>query len=267
MLSTLWNRTTLTIFGVSALSCGLAAGLGGSLAGCGPKTEAKEPSTPATEADAGATEEADGAVAAAKPDECSAFEIASLEDTLLKTSCEIPNPTADAQAKDLKGVLEVKGMASQSRIPAGGKTDIYVVFTNKGKTPLSLLFRIDPLPRFDVETYDKKSAKRVDAPAGDPPPLPEGAAPRGPGEPHTARITLAPNGSAKAKVPWEAVKMKWAPEKVRGTPPEKGYPKTASGPLPKGVYVVQVSTPLIGVFEGADKELSSVKVDVEVTKP
>ncbi len=58
--------------------------------------------------------------------------------------------------------------------------------------------------------------------------------------------------------------MKWAPEKVRGTSVEKGYPRVPNGPLPKGKYTLKVATPLIGVFEGADHEVSAPKLDLEV---
>jgi hypothetical protein len=60
--------------------------------------------------------------------------------------------------------------------------------------------------------------------------------------------------------------MKWAPEKVRGTPPERGYPRTAAGPLPKGKYMVRVVTPLVNVMEGSEKEISAPKVPIEVGK-
>jgi hypothetical protein len=60
------------------------------------------------------------------------------------------------------------------------------------------------------------------------------------------------------------VKMKWAPDKVRGTAVEKGFPRTPAGPLPKGKYTVKVVTPLIGVFEGGDHEVSAPKLEIDV---
>ena len=60
--------------------------------------------------------------------------------------------------------------------------------------------------------------------------------------------------------------MKWAPEKVRGTPPERGYPRAPAGPLAKGKYTVKVVTPLVGVSEGVDHEMSAPKVEVEIDK-
>jgi hypothetical protein len=62
------------------------------------------------------------------------------------------------------------------------------------------------------------------------------------------------------------VKMKWAPEKFKGTPPERGFPRAPAGPLAKGKYVVKVVTPLVGVAEGVDHEVSAPKVEIEVEK-
>jgi hypothetical protein len=60
--------------------------------------------------------------------------------------------------------------------------------------------------------------------------------------------------------------MKWAPEKYRGTPPERGYPRAPAGPLPKGKYGLKVVTPLVGVSEGVDHEMTAPKVEIEIEK-
>jgi hypothetical protein len=60
--------------------------------------------------------------------------------------------------------------------------------------------------------------------------------------------------------------MKWAPEKYRGTPPERGYPRAPAGPLPKGKYSVKVVTPLVGVSEGVGHEMSAPAVEIEIDK-
>ncbi len=196
-----------------------------------------------------------------KKDECVGFDIANLEDVLGKVSCEEPNvnPTT-MPAADLKGKLAVTVAASPTTVPHGGKTDLVVTFSNKTKEPLTLHFRLDPVPRFEVEVYDTKKNKRADMPAGNPPPPPKGASAPPPSDPKAARLTIAGNGSARARISWEAVKTKWAPEKVRGTPPERGYPRSPAGPLPKGKYVVKVVTPLVGVAE----QLSAPSVDIEI---
>lgn len=212
-------------------------------------------------ADGDAKTDADGK----KKDECFGFEIGNLDEMLSKSACEEPGVKPDGLPPvDLKGKLEVAVTSSPTKVAPGGKADLIVSFTNKSKEPLTLHFRIDPIARFEVEAYDGKKNQRVDMPAGKPPPAPKGATPPPSSEAKSARVTLAPNGSARAKIAWEAVKTKWAPEKVKGSAPERGYPRSPAGPLGKGKVVVKVVTPLIGVNEGGEKEFTIPKVDVEI---
>jgi hypothetical protein len=218
---------------------------------------------------AGGGGSADGGASAGgeKKDECVGFDIGNLEDMLLKSSCEESSVKPDSISPvDLKGKLEVTVTASPTKSAGGGKVDLLVTFANKTKEPLVLHFRLDPVPRFELEVYDVKKAKRADMPAPPTPPPPKGATQPPASEAKSARITIAPNGSARARMPWEAVKMKWAPEKYRGTPPERGYPRAAAGPLPKGKYSIKVMTPLVGVSEGVDHEMTAPKVEIEVEK-
>jgi hypothetical protein len=243
-------------------------------AGCG---NGKPAESAADEADGGATAAGEGAGATAgsedggaapgeKKDECVGFDIANLEDLLLKSACEEKGVNPETlQPVDLKGTLEVTLTASPTRATPGGKVDLLVTFTNKSKEPLTLHFKIDPVPRFEIEAYDtKKPGKRADIPAGNPPPPPKGQTQPPPSEPKTARITIAPNGNARARLPWEAVKTKWAPEKFRGTPPERGFPRSPAGPLPKGKYSIKVLSPLVGVSEGVDHEMSAPRVELDI---
>jgi hypothetical protein len=261
------------LIGRSALVCSF---LGAALvAGCGGPKPAE---SAASDADGGAgiekpddehaADESDGGSAGTgeKKDECIGFDIGNLEDLLLKSACEEPNAKPDSmQPVDLKGKLQVTVTASPTKPPPGGKVDLLVTYANKSKDPLVLHFKIDPLPRFEVEVYDtKKAPKRVDLPAGNPPPPPKGATQPPASEPKSARITIAPNGSARARIAWEAVRMKWAPEKYRGTPPERGYPRAPAGPLPKGKYNIKVLSPLVGVSEGVDHEMTAPHVELEI---
>jgi hypothetical protein len=198
-----------------------------------------------------------------KKDECTVFDEPNLEGVLLKSSCEAPAPTG--QPADTSKTLVVKVSASPNIVAPGGHADLLVSYTNKSGAPMPLFFTIDPMPRFEIETYNAKG-NRVDKPKNSPPPLPSGMAPREPGEAKTARIVLAPNGTARMPLGWDAVKMKWAPDKLRGTPPEKGYPRAPAGPLPKGKYSVRVVTPLSNVFEGVDHEVSAPRVEIVVKK-
>jgi len=111
---------------------------------------------------------------APKKDECVGFDIGNVEDILIKSSCEEKQAPDAIANTDMKGKLEVVASTSTPKVPGGGKGDIVVAFTNKSKDPLTLHFKIDPLPRFSVEAYDKKG-KRVDQPGGNPPPPPKDA--------------------------------------------------------------------------------------------
>jgi hypothetical protein len=197
-----------------------------------------------------------------KKDPCVGFEI-DLSAILMNASCEVPNPKADDKSVDTKGKLEVTLVASSATVAPGGHADLTLTLTNKSGAPLPLSFTLDPTPRFPTETYNAK-AKRADMPATNAPALPKGMAPREATSHETARITLVPNATAKMTIPWDAVKMKWAPEKLKGTPPESGYPRTPAGPLAKGVYVVRVAMPLVLVFEGTDREVSAPKTTITV---
>jgi hypothetical protein len=215
--------------------------------------------------DAGAGGSSGDGKEAPKKDVCTGFDISNLEDLLSKSDCEVPNAKPDTlQNPDMKGKLEVTLSASPTKVAPGGKVDLQVTFANKTKDTMTLNFRIDPVARFETEAYDAKGKKRVDMPAGQPPPPPTGHSAPPPAEQKVAKVTIAANGAARVRVPWEAVKMKWAPEKVRGTAVEKGYPRKPNGPLAKGKYNVKVITPLVGVFEGGEHEVTSPKVEIEV---
>ncbi len=159
----------------------------------------------------------------------------------------------------------MKVSLSPNVVAPGAHADVLVSFMNKSTAVLPLYFTIDPMPRFDIEVYNVKG-NRMDLPKNSPPPLPAGMAAREPGEAKTARILLAANGTARMPMGWDAVKMKWAPEKLKGTPPEKGYPRAPAGSLPKGKYSIKVLTPLQNVFEGIDHEVSQPRAEVVVKK-
>ncbi len=257
--------TTTTLVAIVGIGCGggkPAEVASGSPEGGTDKSDNRSDETPG----GGPVGDGGAGAGAEKKDECVGFDIGNLEDMLLKVSCEEPNAKPDSISPvDLKGKLEVKVSASPTKTAAGGKVDLLVAFVNKSKEPLVLHFKLDPVPRFELEVYDAKS-KRADMPTGPTPPPPKGATQPPPSEAKSARITIAPNGSARARMPWEAVKMKWAPEKYRGTPPERGYPRAPAGPLAKGKYMVKVMTPLVGVSEGVDHEMTAPKVEIEVEK-
>ncbi len=243
------------------------------LVGCGPSKPAKS-ADDVPPAETTSTADADMATPAAGPapgaaddtghgksgNPCSGFEM-DLMGALNLSACEVDK--SDVKPKDVKDTLVVTATADSARVAPGGHADIVVTFKNKGAVPISLDFVVDPTPRFSVETYNAKTNKRVDMPTVPEPKVPQGME-RVPGEAKTARVTLAANGIGTIHVPWDAVRTKWAPEKLKGTPPEMGYPRSPNGPLPKGKYNLRVVTPLTNVFEGIDHEVSAPRTTIEI---
>ncbi|HEY1954829.1 MAG TPA: hypothetical protein VGH28_04440 [Polyangiaceae bacterium] len=222
-------------------------------------TEATDTTGDSTDADAGA---ATADPNAPKKDPCSVFE-GDLGTVLMQAACEVPNPKPEEKAVEMKGKLAVTLQPSAQFISPGSSDDLVLTLTNKSNAPLPLFFTLDPTPRFPTETYDKKD-RRVDMPSAKQPALPSGMPPREATSHETARIVLVPNGTVKLTVPWSAVKMRWAPEKLRGTPPEEGYPRVPAGNLPRGTYTIRVAMPMTLVFEGMDREVSAPKTQVVV---
>jgi hypothetical protein len=227
-------------------------------------TDTDKDNAPTTDMPApGSSDDSTASAAKHGANACTGFEM-DLMSALNQSACEVPNAKPDQKSKDTKDSLAVTASADSARVAPGGHADILVTFANKGSSPLVLDFTIDPTPRFDVEVYNAKTNKRVDPPAGNPPKPPPNAPAKEAATASTARITLAANGKATVHVPWDATRMRWAPEKYKGTPLEMGYPRAAAGPLPKGKYSVRVLTPLTNVFEGIDKEVSGPKTVIEV---
>jgi hypothetical protein len=198
-----------------------------------------------------------------KKDDCNGSESVNLEEVLMRNACEVPLPKTNPP--DLKGKLEVKVTANPPKTNPGGHVELVVSFANKTKDPMTLTFQIDPSPRFETEAFDVKGT-RVDYPKTPTPPLKAGMPARVPGEPKGAKLILGPGGTVRHKLGWDAVKTKWAPEKLAGTPPERGYPRAPAGPLGKGKYYVKVVTPLVGVFEGSEREVTAPRTEVVVEK-
>ncbi|MCL2725085.1 MAG: hypothetical protein FWD69_11675 [Polyangiaceae bacterium] len=216
--------------------------------------------------------EVDGAVGDAsldasieKKDECSGTDIGNIEEILLKSECEETVTAGGVPTVDLKGKLEITAFVTPRHISPGGKANLLVTFTNETNAPLTLHFRIDPLPRFETETYNARN-KRVDVPPGKSPRLPKGQSPPPVNDARIARLTIGPSGAAHAVVPWDAVKMKWVPDKVRGTPRERGFHRSPAGALPKGKYTVKIGTPLVGVSDSVD-HAPKIRIDLGGRRP
>ncbi len=201
--------------------------------------------------DAGVTSPNSGTPNVAK-DACSGGEIDPLDDALKQ--CEVPMPKNADIPSGMKDKLEVRITPSTSQIAPGGRVDVTLVLRNKSNDPVPLFFSGDPIPRFEVEAFDAKG-KRVDVPAGKQPPWPKGTAPPT-REVKASKVILDKGGVARVKVPWDAVKMKWAPT-IAKTWEGRGFPRVPGGPLPKGTYNLRLVVPILN-----DIDIPKVPVDV-----
>lgn len=227
--------------------------------------EKAEPSAKASaEGDKKASAEGDKEKAEAKAPPCGGSEINDLLAMISQSACEVPDEKRDKTDRDVTELLEIKVTSNAHHIAPGSKDQITITYHNKGKAELPLDFVVDPEPRFEFELYTRKGA-RVDKPAGGEPSLPPAIANAATPEKQIARITLAPQGTAKLSLTWDAVKYRWASkEKAKGAAAGHGYPREPAGPVPRGKYILRVVTPLVGIHEGTDHEMSQPRIPIDV---
>jgi len=210
------------------------------------------------EPDLGATTSPNsGTTVSAKEAACTMTEVEQLADVL--RNCDAPMPKGADVPSGLADKLELSVAAGTPTTTPGGRVDVTLTLKNKTNDAVTLYFVGEPKPRFEVEAFDAKGARRVEMPKDKPP---KAAYP--PSRPVKAsRIILTGGGSARIRVPWDAVKTRWAPEKVK-TWEGRGPARAVFANLPYGKYQLRVVMPLIMVEKG---ELDLPKVAVEVTPP
>jgi hypothetical protein len=195
---------------------------------------------------------------------CSGVDIPDLLSVISQAACEAPDVKPDLAQKDLKDQLEVKMNLDTAVVAPGSVAQVTVTYKNKGKAELPLLFVVDPEPRFTFEAYTIKG-DRADNPTTPAPPLPSEVANAPAPDARVAKVTLASQGTAKLLLKWNAVKYKWATkDRAKGALPGHGYPREPAGPLKKGKYVLRLVTPLTGISEGMDHEMSQPRTQVTV---
>jgi hypothetical protein len=196
---------------------------------------------------------------------CSGANITDLLSVISQKSCEVPKASPDSEKeRDLKDSLEVKATIDQPKVAPGGKATVTLTLHNKGKADLPLDFLADPEPRFELEVYTMKGG-RADNPPGAEPALPSSVQDQGAADRAVTRVTIAVGGTATMVLPWDAVKYKWASaDRAKGALPGQHYPRDVAGPLGKGKFAIKVVTPLIGITEGSDHEVTQPRIPVEV---
>ena len=204
--------------------------------------------------DGGTTTPNSGTPSVAKEAACTSGDFETLEEALKQ--CDSAMPRSGDVPSGMRERLEVRVVSGTPSITPGGRVDLTLTLKNKSNEPLPLYFSGDPAPKFEVEALDTKG-RRVDLPTGKPPKTPTVPT----RDVKASRVTLAPGGTARVKIPWDAVKTRWAPEKAKVWD-GRGYPRAPAGPLAAGKYMLRIVLPLIGVFEKGELELPKVAMEV-----
>ncbi len=212
-----------------------------------PRTPADEPSSGG---DSGVTTPNSGTPQPGSRDErCTGGDFEDLLKVL--EPCEVPMPKT-SEMPNLKDKLEIRVNATTLSTTPGGRVDLTITFRNKSNDSLPLFFTLDPMARIDFETLDAKG-RRADQPTGKPPKTPA------PANTKVAKITLVSTGTARIKIPWDAVKQRWAQEKGAASSfTGRGPPHAPAGPLPNGKYVIRILLPLL-------PEIEPPKIPIEVS--
>ncbi|MDB4942359.1 MAG: hypothetical protein JWP97_1893 [Labilithrix sp.] len=255
---------------VVVTSLSLAASQLASLLGCSPPPQRKPvemapigtvpdiPRVAADPADGGASTAPNSGTnpASAKEAACTMAEIDSLAESL--RGCDVPMPKPAELTPGLADKLELSVTTNTPSVQPGGRVDVTLTMKNRTADPLTLYFSGEGKIRFEVEAYDAKGARRIDIPNGKPP---KNAFP--PGRPtKVARIILLGGGSARVRVPWDATKSRWAPEKVRSWD-GKGAARAPMGEMIIGKYQLRVALPLLTPEKG---DLDTPKVPIDIAK-
>jgi hypothetical protein len=187
-----------------------------------------------------------------------------LLNALSEASCEKPGEPLAMETRNLKNQVDVRVVPAKTKVAPGETVEVRVVFTNKSSAGLPLDFRVNPFARFEIQVFDAKG-KRVDLPQGPHPAWPANHEDRG-AEPRVAEVRLDENGTGYVNLSFAASRTRWAPEKARGAAAGSPYPRLPAGRLPKGKYTLRVVTPLLGVDESPEREMSAPTAKIEVGK-
>lgn len=185
---------------------------------------------------------------------CAVSDTEEIADWLKNDKCKIPASEAD-RTPGLSQKLDFKLTGSTPEISPGGRVDLTLTIKNKSTEQVALVFNVDG-PVFQVQTFDAKG-KRL-SPSGKP------KAPTGvvvdEDSVRTVKLLVGAGATLKTKLFWDAVKLKWAPEKIEGPITTIGtFPVAPAGNLPIGKYSVRLGTSLNGV---GDENLPRVPVEV-----
>ncbi len=224
------------------------------LAGCGSHQTRTIEMVPIGTAAPGLNEDAGSTTAAIVPEAvgapgtksgCNLGDTDDVLDWITNEKCRVPNNDIEPRS-GLREKLEWKLVASTPQITAGGRVDLSLALKNRSSEMVPLYFLVDG-PVFVVQAFDAKG-KRVDLPAGKP------KAPQGviveEGPPKVARLNVTAGATLKARLVWDAVKTRWAPDKIEGSfVTQATFPRAPAGNLALGMYSIRVVPQMSAVAE------------------
>ena len=197
-----------------------------------------------------------GASTSPKDAACTMSDVPSLPEVV--PGCDVTAPKVAELVPGLAAKLELSIVTDTQSTQPGGRIDVTLTLKNKTSDPIPLYFTGEGRVRFEVEAFDAKGKGRVDLPNGKPP---KAATPAGrPAK--TSKIVLLAGGSAKIRVPWDAVKTRWAPEKVK-TWDGRGPARAGDTDLRPGKYQLRIPLPILTPEKG---DFDSPRVTVDVVK-
>ncbi|HRG97780.1 MAG TPA: hypothetical protein PLR99_16110 [Polyangiaceae bacterium] len=188
-----------------------------------------------------------------QPKGCNVNDVDEVAEWLKNDKCKIPASEIE-RTPGLSEKLEWKLTASTNEIVAGGRVDLMLTLKNKSSENVALIFNVDG-PSFTTQSFDPKG-KRIGEPSGKP------KAPSGvtlEETTRTVRLNVSSGATLKTKLFWDAVKLKWAPDKIEGSFVTPGtFPTVPAGNLKPGTYTVRLATSLNGVSDESLPKLSMV---------
>lgn len=183
-------------------------------------------------------------------------DVSNVEDTsewLKNDKCKIAASEIE-RTPGLSEKLEWKLTSSTNEIVAGGRVDLTLTLKNTSTETVALIFNVDG-PSFTTQSFDPKG-KRIGEPSGRPKP-PKGVTLEE--TTRTVRLNVSAGATLRTGLHWDAVKLKWAPDKIEGSFVTPGtFPTASAGSLRPGSYTVRLATSLVGVPDDSLPKLTMV---------
>lgn len=173
-----------------------------------------------------------------------------LAELLALRECEVAKVPP---ASDLRGIIEPTITLSPERIGGGAVVAVRVSFRNVSDAPVDPYFTAHAGPMTRVTVTEETTGRPVFPPPNMPP------SPFRPGPPFPVRGTVLPGGEIFREIRWESSAYEWDPD--ASPAPTSLPPMRATGPLPRGTYLVRMEV----MFHFAGYGLEQPVAHLEIT--